>query len=86
MGGGRRTHRGGVACGSALHVLLEVVESYKRAGVETMFVRLNATCQRQFELAGISKVLGAGHLCATVHDALAQQVHVATPSLAPALL
>ena len=71
------------AC-SALHVLLEVVRSYRARQVEPYFVRLNPFCTRAFEMAGIMAELGTDHVFDSVHDALAHGGHL-RPNVAPAV-
>ena len=72
------------SCDSALHVLLEVVRSYRARHIEPYFVRLNPFCTRAFEMAGIMAELGTGHVFDSVHDALAHGGHL-RPNVAPAV-
>ena len=61
---------------SALHIILDIVRSYRARQIEPYFVRLNAFCVHAFELSGIMKELGTDHVFDSVHDALAQGGHL----------
>ncbi|KAL7750148.1 hypothetical protein RI367_004320 [Sorochytrium milnesiophthora] len=64
---------------TALHTLVEVVENYHRRHVVVSFVKLRPALRKQFDLAGITDVVGADAYFRRVNDAVDRLSHTGPP-------